>query len=171
MILREQAGDERIGADCVDHRCQPRRLEQPKASPVRDVAYNPIVLSDYIRRPKSCDRRLLACPRATARLTVQLDLVERLHPLAALKRRRRIGEELIGIQQNKRPHIPQPWSLWCRKCRRGQAPHARARRQRRERGSHANWRETSIVGSQTDDVCCGGQTGSEAASFWRAIRN
>src|SRR5689334_18930629 len=104
MVLREQARDERVGTDCVNHRYQPRRLEQPKASPVRDIACKAIELPDHIRRPESCDRRLLTCPRAAGCLTIRLDLVECLHPLAALKRGRRIREKLIGALQDEGPN-------------------------------------------------------------------
>src|ERR1700746_1958824 len=103
MALREEARDERIGAACVKHRYQPRCFEHPKSSPVRAIACQAIELPDHIRRPESCDRRLLTCPRAAGCLTIRLDLVECLHPLAALKRGRRIREKLIGALQDEGP--------------------------------------------------------------------
>src|SRR6266496_1337287 len=59
VVLREQARDQRVGADYIDHCCQPRRLEQPKAVVFGNIACKPVVLTDNIRRPEPCDRGLL----------------------------------------------------------------------------------------------------------------
>jgi hypothetical protein len=53
VILREHAGNLRIGN--IDHRNQPRRLEQAKAALIGDFAAEPIVLPDDVRGPEVID--------------------------------------------------------------------------------------------------------------------
>src|SRR5881296_1079593 len=111
VVLREQARDQRVSADYVDHRCQPRRLEQSKAVLFGDLAGEPVVLPDHIRRPELRNRRLLIGPRAACQLAVLLDLIESLNPLATLKRRRGIRYELVSALQDEGLHVSHPRNL------------------------------------------------------------
>src|SRR5690242_2161568 len=155
VVFREETRDERVSADGVDHRCQPRRLKQSEAFIFGDFAREAIVLANDIRRPESRNRRLLRCSRRASRLAVALDLAERLRPLPALKRWRRIRKELIGALQNERPHLTYPGSLRRSECRRAQAPHGRAGRKRWERRRHADGRHPSVAAAQAEDVVRG----------------
>src|SRR6185369_9258295 len=130
MVLREQARREGVSADYVDHCRQSRRLEQAKTAQVCDIAGETVVLTDHIRRPESRDRFLLTCPRAAVCFAILLDLLERLRPFVALKRRRRIGQKLTCVLEDERPHTAHPRRL--RQCEgiRRQAPHAWPWRQR-----------------------------------------
>src|SRR6266508_3262556 len=147
----------------------------PKPSAVTAVfshfAGEAVVLSYYVRRPELCDRGLLSGSHTGGHLAERLDLVEAFDPLAALKRRRRIGEKLSSVLQDERPHVPYPRSLRRRERSRSPAPHARARRQCQERGSHADRRQASIAGAQIDDIRRRRQTDSLSGSFCRAVRN
>ena len=111
VILRMQAGHQRIGADEVDHRQQPCRLEQVQAALAGNVAAEPIVLADHVRRPKLGDSCFLIAAHAAGCSAVGLDLIECLYPLVALKRWWWIRKELIQALQQKWANGSHPRSL------------------------------------------------------------
>ena len=108
VVLGMKGGHQRVGADEVDHRCQPRSLEQADAVRGGNVAAGAVVLADHVRRAELRDSSLLSGPRAADRCTVGLNLVEGLDPLAALKRGRRVRQELVQALQDKGAHVRPP---------------------------------------------------------------
>src|SRR5206468_31686 len=97
------------------------------AASVGKTTRNAVELADHVRRVELRDSSLLIGPRAADQGTVGLNLVEGLDPLAALKRGRRVRQELVQALQDKWAHVPHPRRLR-RRERRRQAPHARTGR-------------------------------------------
>src|SRR6266498_1062535 len=77
-----------------------------------------VELADHVRRVELRDSSLLIGPRAADQGTVGLNLVEGLEPLAALKRGRRVRQELVQALQDKWAHVPHPRRLRRRERRR-----------------------------------------------------
>jgi hypothetical protein len=89
--------------------------------------------------------------RAAARAE-QLHLVERVHPLLALQRRRRLRAELVCALEDERPHGRHPRRLRCGEGRRRRAVDTRAERQRREGRRRRDRRHQAVVGPLAQEL-------------------
>ena len=156
VVLRVHHRDLRVRADDVDHRRQSCGSHQVEPACVCDVTGEAVVLTDHVRRPEPRDVRLVSRAHAAVCRAVALDLVEPLNPIAALQRRRRVRQDLVGAAQDERPHVGDPRGLRQREGR-CQTPYPWSLRDRRKGRAHADRRHASVTVPQVDDLVCGRQ--------------